>query len=160
VWAKGRAVDVRGVRFDLPGKDVWHQVEAVEAANRVAVRIGGVLVASYPSTETSRREPHFASDGELTAVSVSSNLRDDELHDLPARSSYAWEWGGDGRIELALAVKGSVELAFDDTIHDLRGDPRDFRLVRLVHDGGVGSIVVRTGDEAASVADLVVYARD
>jgi hypothetical protein len=138
---------------------VWHQVEAVEAGGRVAVRIGGVLVASYPSTESGRREPYFAGDGELAAMNVSSNLRDDELHDLPARSSYAWEWGGDGRVEVALAVKGSVELAFDDVVHRLDGDDEQFRLVNLFHDGGVGTIVARTRDETATVADLVVYAR-
>jgi hypothetical protein len=93
-------------------------------------------------------------------VNVSSNLRDDELHDLPARSSYVWEWGGEGRIEVSLAVKGSIELAFDDVVHELDGDRGDFRLVHLFHGGGAGSIVARTRGEAATVADLVVYARD
>jgi GH43 family beta-xylosidase len=160
VWARGGAVDVRGVRFELPPEDVWHQVEAVEAGGRVAVRIGGVLVASYPSTESGRREPHFGGDGELAAINVSSNLRDDEQHDLPARSSYVWEWGGDGRIEVTLAVKGSIELGFDDVVHELDGDHEQFRLVHLFHDGGAGSIVARTRGEAATVADLAVYARD
>lgn len=160
VWARGAAVDVRGVRFELPPEDVWHQVEAVEAGGRVAVRIGGVLVASYPTLETGRREPFFSGDGELAAETVSSCLRDDELHDLPARSTYTWEWGGDGRIELSLAVKGTVELAFDDATHELVGDPDRFQLVRLVHDSGAAAIVARTRGASATVADLAVYARD
>jgi GH43 family beta-xylosidase len=160
VWARGTAVDVRGVRFELPPDDAWHQVEAVESGGRVAVRIGGVLVASYPSTEPGRSEPFFAGDGELAALTVSSCLRDDELHDLPAGSTHVWEWGGDGRLELALAVKGSIELAFDDAVHVLDGPADSFRLVRLVHDHGAGSIIARTRRAAATVADLAVYARD
>jgi beta-xylosidase len=159
VWAKGRAVDVRGVRFDLPGKDVWHQVEAVEAANRVAVRIGGVLVASYPATEVGRAEPFFDVDGEAAATTITSCLFDEELHDLPAGSSFVWDWGGEGRLELTLAVKGSIDLLFDDVVHELEGDHDRFRLVQFVHDHGAGSIVARTRGEAATVADLAVYAR-
>jgi hypothetical protein len=159
IWAKGTSVDVRGVRFDLPPEDAWHQVEATEAGGRVAVRIGGVLHASFPSPETGRGGPFFDGDGELAAETITSCLRDDELHDLPAGSSYAWEWNGDGPLELSLALRGSVELTLDGAVHQLIGDSEPWRLVRLAHAHGAGAIVVRTGDESASVADLAVYAR-
>jgi hypothetical protein len=93
-------------------------------------------------------------------LTVSSCLRDDELHDLPAASTYVWSWGGDGRLELSLAVKGTIELAFDDVVHVLEGADDAFRLVHLVHDHGADSIIVRTRNGSATVADLAVYARD
>jgi GH43 family beta-xylosidase len=159
VWARGGAVDVRGVRFELPPEDAWHQVEAVEAGGRVAVRVGGVLQASFPSPELGRGGPFFDSDGELAAETVTSCLRDDELHELPARSSFAWEWGGEGALELSLALRGSVELTLGDAVHRLDGDADAFRLVRLAHASGAGTISVHAREAAAVVADLAVYAR-
>jgi hypothetical protein len=155
-WVNGSWVETRGVRFPLDPPDVWHQVEVVQADDRFAVRIGGVLRASQPADGS---RSFFDTDGELGPVTISSTLQDGGFHELPAESTYAWRWGGGDRLELALAVRGDVELRLDGAAHRLEG-PRDrFRLVRLDHAGGCETIAVRAGAAGATVTDLVVYAR-
>ena len=157
-WVRGQWVQVGGARFALEPADVWHQVEAIQADGRTAVRVGGVLRASQPSGPSGERV-YLASDGEVTSKTVSSFLEDGEIHGLPASSSYSWRWGGSGRLELSLAVKGSVELDLNGSHHELGGDPERYELVRLAHDGHVDLITVTAADEGATVTDLFVYAR-
>ena len=154
-WVRGSWVEVDGGRFALDPPDAWHQVEIVQADARHAVRIGGVLRASRPGAGT----PRFETDGEAGFLTISSSLQDDAMHELPAGSEYSWSWGGGGRIELSLAVKGSVDVVLEGTTHRLPGDRDAFRLVTLEHEGDVGTIVVCAGDEGATVTDVCVYAR-
>ena len=154
-WVRGSWVEVGGSRFSLDAPDAWHQVEIVQADARHAVRIGGVLRASRPGTGA----PRFESDGDVAFPTVASSLQDDGVHDLPAGGEYSWRWGGSGPMEVSLAVKGSVELVLDGTTHALPGDRDGFRLVTLEHGGDVEHIVVRAGDDGASVADVCVHAR-
>jgi hypothetical protein len=156
-WVRGSFVEVGEVRFPLEPRDVWHQVEAVQADGRFAVRVGGVLRGSRPGVSPAQRL--FRSDGDVAFTTVTSALEDGVLHDLPAGSSYAWRWGGSGRLELALAVKGTVELAFDGTSYDLDGDRETFRLVRLEHEGRAPEIVLTANGDGATAVDLAVHAR-
>ena len=157
-WVRGTWVEVGGVRFPLAPSDVWHQVEAVQSGGRVAVRVGGVLLSSHPA-RPGDGQPTFASDGDIAARTATSFLEDGELHELPAGSSYVWRWGGSGPLELTIAVRGSVELELGDGSYALDGDRDGYRLVRLEHDGGADEVVVRAGEQEATVTDLFVYAR-
>jgi GH43 family beta-xylosidase len=158
VWAKGSWVQVGGRRFPLAPTDVWQQVEAIQADERIAVRIGGVLVSSHPA-HAADEVPFFATDGDLTAQTTTSYLEDGELHELPARSSFAWRWGGGGALELTLAIKGEAELELDGDTRAIGWDDKEFRLVGLQHAGDVEEIAVHTGGTGAVVTDLSVYAR-
>lgn len=155
-WVRGHCVDIDGSRFDLDPPDVWHQVEVVQADDRYAVRIGGVLRASRPGIKPAGM---FAAEGELGPQALTSVLVDGELHDLPAGSSYVWRWGGCGHAEIALAVKGTIELSYEGATHLLEGDHDRFRLVRLDDERIGADIVVSALDEGATVTDLLVCAR-
>ena len=155
-WVRGSWLDVGGTRFELDPPDVWHQVEVVQVDWRYAVRIGGVLRASRPGIKPAGM---FDADGDVAFQKVTSCLQDDEAHDLPGGSSYVWRWGGSGRLELSLAIRGSVELAFNGRTHLLDGDREGFRLVRLNYEGAADQIAVTSLGEGATVADLSVYAR-
>ena len=157
-WVRGSWVQVGGRRFGLERRDAWHQVEAIQADGRVAIRIGGVLRASHPD-HMSGADLFIVGDGDATAKTVSSFLEDGELHDLPAGSEYAWRWGGAGRLELSLGVRGEGELELNGNTHSVSSDGDGFSLARVEHDGGVEEIVVRAGSEGLTVADLFVYAR-
>lgn len=155
-WVKGSWVEVGGTRFGLVPGDVWHQVEVNQSDWRFAVRVGGVLRASQPGIPAAGM---FRSDGDVACTTLTSSLEDGGLHDLPAGSSYAWRWGGRGRLELTAAVKGTVEVAFDGATHVLRGDREQFRLVRLDDDGPSEKIVVTANGDGATVTDVTVRAR-
>ena len=157
-WVKGSWVEVGGTRFALSPSDAWHQVEVVQADWRYAVRVGGVLRASRPGIPAAD-ERIFGTDGDVTAQTISTFLDDQGIYDLPAASSYAWRWGGSGRVELSIAVKGTVELSCNGHTERLKGDRDRFRLVHLAHPGPAEQIVVTAGDDGATVADLAVYAR-
>ena len=154
-WVRGSWVEAAGIRFELSPRDAWHQVEVVHADARAAVRVGGVLRASTPAPYAG---PEIRADGDVTARTVSSYLEDGERHDLPAQSSYAWNWHGEGPLELSLAVRGTVDIEVNGTTDRVEGDGR-FRLVRLRHGGGARRITVRAGSEGAAIADLAVHAR-
>jgi GH43 family beta-xylosidase len=154
-WVRGSWVEVSGMRFALVPRHVWHQVEVVHAHQRSTVRIGGVLRASSPAPTSA---PDFGSDGDITSVTVSSYLEDAERHDLPAGSTYSWDWGGSGPLELALAVKGTADVEIDGASHHVQGRDR-FRLVRVEHADGARRISVHAGDAGVAIADLAVYAR-
>jgi GH43 family beta-xylosidase len=155
-WVRGNWVDVGGTRFELDPADVWHQVEVVQVDWRYAVRIGGVLRASQPGIQPAGI---FETDGELASTTVTSCLQDEEAHALPGGSSYVWRWCGSGTIEVALAIRGTIELAFGERTHLLEGDPSTFRLVRLNYAGPAEMIVATALEGGATVADLCVYAR-
>jgi hypothetical protein len=157
-WARGRWVEVGGARFALAPASVWHQVEVVQVDGRFAVRIGGVLRASRPA-EPGLVEPLFSSDGEVAFVTASSALSDGAVHELPAGSSYVWRWSGEGKLELTLAVDGSVELVIGDETTQSEGERGAYRLVQFKHAGPAGEISVHAGDDGAVVTDLAVYAR-
>ena len=157
-WVRGSWVGVKGLRFELEPRDVWHQVEATLAHGRLSVRIGGVLRSSQPAPALTATEI-FGTDGEIAAATVSSRLEDGLVHALPASSSYVWQWGGAGPLELSVAVKGDIELSLNGDTRRLEGDPERYRLEHLRHDGGAGEISVRAGREGATVADLFVHAR-
>ena len=154
----GSWVELGGTRFGLAPGDVWHQVEAVQSGGRLSVRVGGVLRSSRPASVFATG-PRIASDGDVAARTVSSYLEDGAVHGLPGSSSYVSRWGGSGAIELAVAVRGSIELALDGTSHELEGDAERYRLVRLTHEGAVDEIVATARSDGAAVTDLFVYAR-
>jgi hypothetical protein len=135
---------------------VWHQVEAIQADGRIAVRVGGVLVSAHPAHRADA-QPFFATDGDVTAETSMSYLEDGEIHELPAGSSFVWRWGGSGALELDLAVRGEATIALDGDAHEVASE--DYRLVRLEHAGEVEEITVRAGRAGATVTDLSVYAR-
>ncbi|MDQ3865992.1 MAG: glycoside hydrolase family 43 protein [Actinomycetota bacterium] len=158
-WVRGTWVQVGGRRFRLGRRDAWHQVEAIQADRRVAVRIDGVLRASHPGDVTGS-DPFIVCDGDLTAKTVSSFLEDGGLHGLPAGSEYAWRWGGAGRLELSLAVRGQAELALNGSTHRIESvDDGRFSLVHLEGEGDIEEVVVHAGDEGVTIADLFVYQR-
>jgi GH43 family beta-xylosidase len=156
-WARGSWVEVAGARYGLEPDDAWHQVEAVQADGRVAVRVGGVLRASRPSDATCVG-PAFAAERDLTAETVTSYLEDGTVHVLPAGSEHVWRWGGGGRLEVTLAVRGEAELDIGGTTQRLEGED-EYRLVHVAHEGATPEITVRAGSEGVTVADLFVYGR-
>ena len=155
-WVRGSWLDVGGTRFALDPADVWHQVEVVQVDWRYSVRIGGVLRASRPGIKPAGL---FATDGDLAHQKVASCLQDELAHDLPGGSSYVWRWGGRGRVEVSLAIRGTVELAFNGRKHLLDGERDTYRLVRLDYEGDAEHITATALGEGASVADLSVHAR-
>ena len=156
-WVRGGSVDVGGARFELDPPDVWHQIEVVQADGRHSVRVGGVLRASRPGIQAA--DGLVTTDGELGPLTLASCLQDEQAQDLPSGSSYVWSWGGSGRIEVTLAIRGTIELAFDERKHVLEGEPTGFRLVRLNYMGSAEQIMATSLGEGATVADLSVYAR-
>jgi GH43 family beta-xylosidase len=158
VWARGSWVQVGGTRFELDPADAWHQVEAIRGDGRVAVRVGGVLRSSHPAPDMPG-EPFFATDGEMTAKTVTSFLEDGAIHDLPASSEYAWRWGGSGPVEVSLAVRGTAELDANGATHEIGEDRDRFALVRVACERDADEIVVRAGSGGATVTDLFVYQR-
>jgi hypothetical protein len=157
-WVRGRWVEVEGARFELAEDAVWHQVEVVETDRRWAVRVGGVLRASRPALRALGM-PDVRSDGDVTHLTVASALEDGGLHELPASSWYVWEWGGEGRLELELAIDGTVDLVIGDQHHVCEGDRGGFRFVQFAHDAPAAEIAVRAGPDGAVVTDLAVRAR-
>jgi hypothetical protein len=156
-WARGSWVEVAGRRFSLAPTDAWHQVEAVQASGRLSVRIGGVLRSSMPAGARGAT-PSFASDGEVIHATATSYLEDALLHGLPASSSYVWRWGGDGPLELTLAVKGSVRIELGEAMHEFEGDD-GYGFAHVACEHGVDEIAVHPNGLGATVADLAVYAR-
>jgi len=157
-WARGSWIDVHGRRFELEPTDVWHQVEVEHSQGRTTTRVGGVLRASYPAPRRPAR-PRSAGDCETGPTTVSTCGTDSGLRDLPARSTYAWRWGGSTPIELALAVRGDVTVRIGDTAVESPGDRGRFRLVELTTPHGAETIAVEAGDEGATVTDVVAYGR-
>jgi hypothetical protein len=157
-WVRGRWVDTGGARFALAPADVWHQIELVEADGRFAIRIGGVLRASRPVGERTHMTS-FRSDGDVSCVTVASALEDGSVHELPAASSYAWQWGGTGRLELELALDGTIDLVVGGDLSTHEGERGRYRQVRVVHDGPADEIAVHAGPDGAVVTDLAVHAR-
>jgi GH43 family beta-xylosidase len=157
-WVRGAWVEVARERLVLEPADVWHQVEAIEFAGRLSVRVGGVLRSSRPAEPASRRG-RFASDGDVTAVTVTSVLEDGALHELPAGSSYAWRWGGSHPLELDLAVEGTIRLVVGDETATYEGERGRYREVHVAADGGADEICVYAGGDGAAVTDLSVHAR-
>ncbi len=103
----------------------------------------------------------LTTDGEVALQTVTSCLQDEDVHDLPAGSSYVWRWGGKGSIEVTVAVRGTVELCVDGRRAVLlEGASEGYRLERWDHDGPAAEIALCALDAGASVADLCVYARD
>jgi GH43 family beta-xylosidase len=156
-WVRGGWVEVGRDRFALRPADVWHQVELLQADSRYAVRVGGVLRASQPGLAVEQGRM-FTSDGEVAAATTTTVLEDESLLGLPADSVYTWRWGGAGPLEASLAVRGSIELLFDDDGELLEGDRDTFRLARVERPSGSRSIAVRAVGEGAVVADLSVRA--
>ena len=157
-WARGTWVEVADTRFPLAPSDVWHQIEAVRSDGRVAVRIGGVLRSSRP-TSTDRSGPGFASDGDVTAETATSFLEDGAIHHLPASSAYVWGWRAPGPLEVSLAVKGRVELEFGGVRQEVASEDDEYRLAQLEDDAGADEIAVTAADGGATVTDLFAYAR-
>ena len=157
-WARGTWVQVGGTRFRLDPPDVWHQVEAIQADGRVAVRVGGVLRSSHPG-HVSGSDPFIVCDGEVTARTAASFLEDGEMHELPASSEYVWRWGGTGPVEIELAVRGRAQLALNEDVREIGGDDDRFALVCVEHAGDIEEIVVRAGPEGTTATDLFVYQR-
>jgi len=160
-WVLGSWVEVGGVRFALEPSEVWHQVEVVQADSRYSVRIGGVVRTSQPGVSVAAfaASPPFSTDGSLRDITITSALEDAERHELPADSSYVWRWGGTGPLEISLAVRGSIDLAFDEVSQRVEGEGEAFRLHRLAHSRGARTIEARAVDDGAAVADLFVVAR-
>jgi GH43 family beta-xylosidase len=157
-WARGSWIDVDGRRFELDRTDVWLQVEVEHGDGRTDTRIGGVLRGSYPS-DGGRAGPEFGGDCELGPTTVSTCGADPGMRDLPARSTYAWRWGGSTRLELALAVRGDVTVRAGDDGAESEGDPERFRLVELTAPRGAATITVEAGAGGATVTDVVACAR-
>jgi GH43 family beta-xylosidase len=155
-WVRGSDVSIGGVRYPLDPGDVWHQVEVVQAGGRYAVRVGGVLRASRPGSQSA----HFQTDGDVAHQTVTSVLQDELVHELPAGSTYVWRWGGRGRLELVLAVRGTVTLSLNGKTYLLEGERERFRVVRLEHEGHVEHIAATAVGADAAVADLAVRARE
>jgi GH43 family beta-xylosidase len=161
-WVRGSCVEVGGERLPLEPQDVWHQIEIEQTSGRLWVRSGGVLRSSRATGPESVR-PEVSTDGDVTSFTVSSSAFDAQLLELPARSTYAWSWGGTGRAELSLAVRGAASVECGDIVADV-AEPesptgRRFRLVELDLEHGCHEIVVRAGDDGAFVTDLAVHAR-
>ena len=157
-WVRGTWVEVGGVRFALEPSDVWHQVEVVQAEDRFAVRVGGVLRASHPGF-SARGGAVFRADGDMREQTITSALEDGAVHGLPARSSYTWAWGGEGPLELAVAATGTIEVRLDDRVRQDEGGADRYRLIRLSELRGAREITVAARDEGATVADVSVIAR-
>ena len=158
-WVRGGWVEFAGARFALGRDDVWHQVEVTEFAARFALRIGGVLRASRPVTTRDGRARTFGSDGDVAHVTVTSSLDDGAVHELPAASSYVWQWGGSGALELELAVDGTIDLVVGGELTTYEGERGAYRFVRVRHARGADEIAVHAGPDGARVTDLAVRAR-
>ncbi|MFL5966070.1 MAG: glycoside hydrolase family 43 protein [Gaiellaceae bacterium] len=158
-WVRGGWVEYAGARFALGRDDVWHQVEVAEVAGRFSLRIGGVLRASRPVAGDVVRDRRFRSDGDIEHVTVASSLDDGALHELPAASSYVWQWGGYGPLELELAVDGTVDLVVGGELTTHEGARGTYRLVQVTHPRGTDEIAVHAGPDGALVTDLAVRAR-
>jgi GH43 family beta-xylosidase len=157
-WARGAWVEVRGHRFELAPADVWHQVEVAQVDSRFTVSIGGVRRASQPAGGD-HQGPEFRADRDLGPTTLSSCGADASMHALPATSTYAWRWGGDGPFELSLAVRGDVTIWVDGDGYPARGAGDAFRLVDLVSLHGAATITVEAGADGATIADVAGYAR-
>jgi len=158
-WVRGGWVEFAGARFALGRADVWHQVEVIEIAGRFSLRIGGVLRASRPVFWPAHPLRRFGSDGEVVHVTVTSSLDDGAVHELPAASSYVWQWGGRGPLELELAVDGTIDLVLGGEVTTHEAERGAFRLVRAAYEHGTDEIAVHAGADGALVTDLAVRAR-
>jgi hypothetical protein len=86
-------------------------------------------------------------------------LEDGSMHQLPASSVHAWQWGGGSAVEIELSVDGTVELTAGRYSRELAGERGRFRLERLRLDAGADELAVRAGPDGAAVTDLFVYVR-
>lgn len=159
-WVRGRWVEVGGRRFRLEDLDgAWQQIEAVQSDGRMELRAGGTLIGSHPHADTGT-PGLIGTDGDITGITCTSWLEDDELHPLPAFSTYEWSWcSAEAGLELSIAVKGDVELQIGEEGAVDEGDPGAFRIIRLATETPARSIRITALGRGVVAGDLEVHAR-
>ncbi|MDP9407656.1 MAG: glycoside hydrolase family 43 protein [Actinomycetota bacterium] len=155
IWAWGSALEIDGHQVVLPASAQALRVRVNQGRHGLRVWVDGRLHYQEPGDHA----PRFAADGELMLASLTSSLTDEAIRWLAPGERHAWSWGGDGPVEVVLAVLGSCRLTAGK-VETTATSPQDrFALVRLHAPGGTAEIIVTGRDTGAQVTDLFVAAR-
>ena len=147
-WANGRVwVGERALELRPEGQNV----QVVRRGEYLEVRLDSVL--SYKGLV---QEVRF--EGEVENQVKTSWLEDEHLHELAPAESKTWEWGGNGDVEVSLAVRGKATVTVGREQICVTAPDR-YELVRLRVDGGAERLLVQAGPGGASVTDVVMTAR-
>lgn len=154
-WARGEWVDVAGVRIELPGNEM-HRVRVQDGVEGFKVWTDDRLAHEEPPRGTG-----FAidSEAEVMALGVTSCVDDEREHVLVAGENRIWEWGGDGAVEVTMAICGSCVVNVGTAQVQVDQAQDRFGLFKMVGRARTG-IAVRAIADGARVADLLVVARE
>ena len=152
-WLHGDVVAVAGVPMELAGGHP-SLVEARYDGHRPVVRREGVVVADLAAGPAV--EPSIVG-GTVLHASVTSHRDDETEHTLECGGSREWGWGGSGRVECSLAVRGSVQVSLGDVTTVVHAPLAAYELVHLSATGADALRVTALG--AATVTDVVLTAR-
>ncbi len=154
LWARG-AVVVDGHEVPLPPSPGPLRVRVNHGRDGLRVWVDGRLRHQAPGALS----PRFRADGGLELASLQSHLSDEAIRWLAPGERQAWPWGGDGPLEVVLAVLGSCRLAARG-VETTATSPEDrFALVRLHAPHGAAEIVATGEGAGARIADLFAAAR-
>lgn len=147
-WASGRVWIGEEV---LELRPEGQAVRVTRRGGHLELRLDGVLKYCGAAGEV-----RF--EGQAEHIVRTSWLEDEALHDLGPDGLKCWEWGGNGDLEVSLAVRGEVSVAVGrEQIHV--ADAGCYELVRLRVAGGAERLEVRAGPLGATVTDVVMTAR-
>jgi GH43 family beta-xylosidase len=133
-----------------------HHAEAVKAGDTLRIFVDGVL--HHTQTVAAGASPAPATFSGAGAT-VTSWLDDQTICELAEGASRTWDWGGTSPLEIAVAVRGRVELeaGAQRLATETAGDR--FTLLRLTVPGGADRVTITAGHGGATVTDLVLTAR-
>lgn len=148
-WVGGGSVWVGETALEL--RPEGQKVEVIHQGDALEIRLDGVLRLA-----TSAAEVRFG--GEVSNLVKTSWLEDETLHALAPEESEDWEWGGNGDLEVSLALRGEATVSVGRERVYVTASDR-YELVRLRVEGGAQRLEVRAGPGGASVTDVVMTAR-
>ena len=148
LWAAGETLRVGGETIALGGDGgAARQVRARHDPSGLSVEIEGVGRRHIPGPHEPRLE------GDTDAVALTSHLDDERIHRLLPGTPHVWRWGGEGPVEVTLAVRGRARLTGGGEAVAADGA---FSLLHAVLPDGAAELRIEGDGE---ITDLVATAR-
>jgi GH43 family beta-xylosidase len=157
-WVCGTHVWIDNHQLTLQPDDAWHYVQAVYYDQQLQISLDGVLQLQVVDTAL---QPIITTSGKVCATALTSWFDDETVYSLQSGESQQWNWGGSGRVEISLAVRGDAVVCLQgaDTMRIPVDSPATYQHVHFTVSTGLETLEVKANSSGTLVTDVVITAR-